>query len=99
MNPNWPRALLSLGSLFGAAMIAAVQIPPETATSNIAAWARMFGFNRMAVAVAPPAIDEWVTALGLAIAVTCILVGFDIARSPTSKSGESSKKRKATRSR
>jgi hypothetical protein len=94
MNPNWPRALISFGSLVGAAMIAAVQIPPETATSNLAAWARMFGFPRIAAAVAPPAIDEWVTALGLAIAVTCILVGIDIARSPASKPQPASKKKK-----
>jgi hypothetical protein len=95
MNPNWPRALISFGSLFGAAMIAAVQIPPETATSNLAAWARMFGFHRIAAVVAPPAIDEWVTALGLAIAMTCILVGIDIARNPASKAQAASKKRKS----
>ena len=91
---NWPRALISFGSLVGAAMIAAVQIPPETATSNLAAWAKMFGFNRIATAVSPPAMDEWVTALGLAIAITCILVGIDIARSPSSKAAASAKKRK-----
>ena len=94
MSPHWPRVLISFGSLIGAAMIAAVQIPPETATSNIAAWARMLGFSRMAAALSvAPAIDEWVTAFGLAIAITCILVGIDIARSPTSKATPAKKKK------
>ena len=92
----WPRALVSLGSLFGAAMIAAVQIPPETATSNLAAWARTFGFNRLALEL-PPEIDQWVTALGLAIAVTCLLVGIDIARRGAAKAPAGSRKRKARR--
>ena len=92
---TWSRALISCGSLLGAAMIAAVQIPPETATSNLAAWARMFGFSRIALAM-PPAIDEWVTALGLAVSVTCVLVGFDIARSAT-KAPKPSRKRGARR--
>jgi hypothetical protein len=96
MSPHWPRALISFGSLIGAAMIAAVQIPPETATTNIAAWARMLGFPRIAAALSvAPAIDEWVTAFGLAIALTCILVGIDIARSPTSKAAASAKKKKS----
>jgi hypothetical protein len=94
MNSLWPRALISFGSLAGAAMIAAVQIPPETATSNLAAWARMLGFNRIALAL-PPAIDEWVTATGLAVSITCVLVGFDIMRSATGKAAKPSRKRKA----
>ena len=91
---HWPRALISFGSLVGAAMIAAVQIPPETATSNLSAWARMFGFPRIALAL-PPAVDEWVTAFGLAIAATCILVGIDIARGAKGKTPEPSRKKKA----
>ena len=90
----WPRALISVGSLIGAAMIAAVQIPPETATSNLAAWARMLGFNRVALAL-PPAVDEWVTALGLAVSITCVLIGIDIARGATGKAAKPSRKRKA----
>ena len=95
MNANWPRALISFGSLAGAAMIAAVQIPPETATSNLAAWANMFGFNRIALAL-PPSIDMWVTAFGLAFTATCCLVGIDLARS-AAKAAKSSRKRKAKR--
>ena len=94
MNNIWPRALVSFGSLAGAAMIAAVQIPPETATSNLAAWARMVGFPRIALAL-PPGIDDWVTALGLAVSITCILVGIDIARGSSGKAAKSSPKRKA----
>jgi hypothetical protein len=94
MNAHWPRALISFGSLVGAAMIAAVQIPPETATSNLAAWARMFGFPRIALAL-PPAIDEWVTAFGLAIAATSILVGIDVARGAHSKAAAPPRKKKA----
>jgi hypothetical protein len=94
-SSNWPRALISFGSLVGAAMIAAVQIPPETATSNLSAWARMVGWPRIALAL-PPAVDEWVTAFGLAIAITCILVGVDIARGATGRPPpEKAKKRKA----
>jgi hypothetical protein len=93
MNSIWPRALVSIGSLMGAAMIAAVQIPPETATSNLAAWARMLGFNRLALAL-PPAIDEWVTAFGLAVSITCVLIGIDIMWRATGKE-ERSRKRKA----
>jgi hypothetical protein len=89
----WPRALLSLGSLVGAATIAAVQIPPETATSNLGAWATMLGFNRLALAL-PPAIDEWAMAFGIAVSVTCILVGIDIARR-TGKAAKTARKRKA----
>jgi hypothetical protein len=74
-------------------MIAAVQIPPETATSNLAAWARMLGFNRIALAL-PPEVDEWVTAFGLAVSITCVLIGIDIMRSATAKP-EQSRKRKA----
>jgi hypothetical protein len=95
MNSLWPRALISFGSLAGAAMIAAVQIPPETATSNLAAWARMFGFNRIALAL-PPSIDMWVTAFGLAFTVTCVLVGIDLAR-VAAKTSKPSRKRKARR--
>jgi len=94
MSNLWPRALISFGSLLGAAMIAAVQIPPETATSNLAAWARMLGFTRVALAL-PPAIDQWVTALGLAVTVTCLLVGFDVARRATGKAPKPARKRKA----
>lgn len=94
MNSIWPRALVSAGSLAGAAMIAAVQIPPETATSNISAWARMVGFNRIALAM-PPSIDEWVTAFGLAVTVTCILVAIDMARAAAGKLAKASRRRKA----
>jgi hypothetical protein len=93
MNSHWPRALISFGSLAGAAMIAAVQIPPETATSNLAAWANMFGFNRIALAL-PPSIDIWVTAFALAFMVTCVLVGIDLAR-VAAKAGKPARKRKA----
>ena len=94
MNTHWPRALISFGSLLGAAMIAAVQIPPETATSNLAAWATMFGFNRIALAL-PPSIDMWVTAFGIAFAATCVLVGVDLARAAAGKAAKLSRKRKA----
>jgi hypothetical protein len=90
----WTRALISVGSVAGAATIAAVQIPPETATSNLAAWARMFGFNRVALAL-PPSIDNWVTAFGLSVAVTCLLVGIDIGRRGNRKAVERSGKRKS----
>lgn len=79
MNTNWPRALISFGSLLGAAMIAAVQIPPETATSNLAAWVNMFGFHRIAQAL-PPSIDAWVTAFAIAFVATCVLMAVDLAR-------------------
>jgi hypothetical protein len=75
----WPRVLLSVGSLMGAAMVAAVQIPPEAATSNLAAWAKIVGFNRIALAL-PPGVDRWVTAFGMAFAVTSALVAVDLAR-------------------
>jgi hypothetical protein len=93
MNSHWPRALISFGSLGGAAMIAAVQIPPETATSNLAAWATMFGFNRIALAL-PPSIDIWVTAFALAFIVTCLLVGIDLMR-VAAKAAKTARKRKA----
>lgn len=93
MNGIWPRALISFGSLAGAAMIAAVQIPPETATSNLAAWARMLGFNRIALAL-PPESDKWVTAFGIAFMVTCVLIGIDLAR-VAAKAAKPSRKRKS----
>jgi len=95
---NWPRALISFGSLLGAAVIAAVQIPPETATSNLSAWARIFGPPRVAVAL-PPEVNEWATAFGIAIAVTCVLVGIDIGRAGGRKAAERSTKKKTSRAR
>jgi len=79
-----PRVVISAGSLIGAATIAAVQVPPETATSNLAAWAKTFGFNGVALAL-PPGIDRWAAAFGLAVAVTAFLVGIDLARAMAGK--------------
>jgi hypothetical protein len=93
MNAHWPRILISFGSLAGAAMIAAVQIPPETATSNIAKWASMFGFHRIALAL-PPSVDAWVTAFAIAFTATCVLMAVDLAR-VVAKAVKQPRKRKA----
>jgi hypothetical protein len=90
-----PRVLLSVGSLMGAAMVAAVQIPPETATSNLAAWAQIVGFHRVAVAL-PPGVDRWVTAFGMAFVVTSALIAIDVARWASGKAP--APKRKSRRS-
>ena len=69
--------------LWGALMLA-LQVAPEEATSNLSKWVIFFGQERFARFIESPTVDDWVFRAGLAIAV--IWMGYRIARSWAAKS-------------
>ena len=50
---SWLRVLGWAGGVLGAAVVVALQVSPETATSNIAGWVKFLGFPQAASDLPP----------------------------------------------
>lgn len=74
----WVARLLWLSGGAGTLLVLAAQIPPEQATSNLAAWARVFGLDQIPEWLASAQIDAYATILGALLALTTTVLALSL---------------------
>ena len=59
--------------VFGPLLMLATQISPETATSNLSAWAQYLGLDKAAELLAAPSVDSWGMTIGVILTITIVV--------------------------